>query len=356
MRRWLCAIVLATIAAPAAFADDVQLALDGAADLSPVYPTVTIPANAHDFVAIFTYGDHQNHHVSTNFVPIDAAGPFRITPEAHAEAVAFGDKTRFLMRQPFLTDIPVGRWKMIAKVEDKEVGGVEFTVVPAAPPKPAAALELAGSLATGSEWNYLFRFLAQPLPGLRLSFDNITDIDAEGWIDMPLVHRIVSQDPAGAHREEVRGKNPPAATWLIATDRGLALTQVDDGTMQALDPPQLVALIPDETFHRTWQWSPKKREAKIAQKFQMWGPLPVKTPQGELPGYVVLRKVPDPNNPETIALSIEYEFVPGLGQVRQTVVQMIPGANAAARIEIDLKTMTRGSGPAPELRKYPDSP
>jgi hypothetical protein len=46
------ALALAPALGEAAGVPAVQLALDGAADLSPVYSTVTIPANEHDFVVI----------------------------------------------------------------------------------------------------------------------------------------------------------------------------------------------------------------------------------------------------------------------------------------------------------------
>jgi len=146
-RFFIVAAALAPASSEAADAPTVQLALDGAADLSPVYPTVTIPANEHDFVVIFTYGDRQNHHIVTKFLPIDATGPFRITTEARAEAFPTPDGARFLMRQPFLTDIPLGRWTMTAEVDYKVVGSVEFKVVPPATAlKLSSPVELMGSL------------------------------------------------------------------------------------------------------------------------------------------------------------------------------------------------------------------
>ncbi|MGO8917217.1 MAG: hypothetical protein ACLQJR_15025 [Stellaceae bacterium] len=359
MRAWLLAIPPAMMLVQGACAEGVQLALDGAADLSPVYPTVTIPANEHDFAVIFSCGDQKHHQIATKFTPIDATGPYRINPQPPADAVGavgVGEGTRFLMRQPFLTDLPVGRWTMTAEIDDQAVGSVEFKVVPPLPPlKLSGAFELAGSLAKGTEWNYEFRFLQQPRPGLKLTLDGIKDADAQGWIRTTLLHRIVSHDPEGARRDELRGSNPASSSWLAPTDRGLAVVKLGSGgDVDPVEPPQLIALLPNEQFHRAWQWHAKGDSPEQAEKFQMWGPLPVKTPQGEHPGYIVLRQIPDADDPSKIGSSVEYDIAPGLGAVHQVIVQSIPGANAATRVELDLTAMTRGSGPEPDLRKYPE--
>jgi hypothetical protein len=362
MRAWLLALpaVLALVPASGEAADvpPVQLALDGAADLSPVYPTVTIPANEHDFVAIFTCGDQNNHLIKTEFTPIDATGSYRITREARAEVAPIATGTRFLVRQPFLTDLPVGRWSMTASVDGKAVGTVEFKVVaPASPVKLSSPTELMGSLSEGSEWNYKFRFLAEPRPGLKMTMDGIQDADAEGWLNTTLQHRIVSLDPDGARREQRRGNGPAESLWLVPTDRGLAATKSDQGNgPKPFEPAQLMALAPNEQFHRDWRWLPKGAPPELALTYKMWGPLPVKTSRGEQPGYVVLQRVPDPHDPAKVATSVEYHYAPGPGLVHEVIVNPIAGADAAVRIELDLTTMKRGSGPEPEIRPYSDSP
>jgi hypothetical protein len=49
----------------------------------------------------------------------------------------------------------------------------------------------------------------------------------------------------------------------------------------------------------------------------MWGPVPIKSPAGEWPGYVVLMEQPSAN----IALSVERHYVAGVGMVREVVTQ-----------------------------------
>jgi hypothetical protein len=67
MRSSLPAVLLAAFLffSRGAAAQNVQLALDGAADLSPVYPTTKIPANARSFVAIVMFEDQEHHHRRT---------------------------------------------------------------------------------------------------------------------------------------------------------------------------------------------------------------------------------------------------------------------------------------------------
>jgi hypothetical protein len=87
----------------------------------------------------------------------------------------------------------------------------------------------------------------------------------------------------------------------------------------------------------------------------MWGPLPIKTPNGEAPGYVVLQNMTDESNSTLIAGSTETHIVPGTGSVYVAFVQSIPQYQTAMRIESRLTSMKHGSGPEPEIRKYMDS-
>ncbi len=55
MRRAWLVILAILLLAPGGRTQSVQLALDGAADLSPVYPTTKIPATARVCVAIIMF-------------------------------------------------------------------------------------------------------------------------------------------------------------------------------------------------------------------------------------------------------------------------------------------------------------
>jgi len=54
----------------------------------------------------------------------------------------------------------------------------------------------------------------------------------------------------------------------------------------------------------------------------MWGPVMLKGPAGEAPGYVVLMQQPSPG----IVVTVERQYVPGIGMIREVVVQARNGA------------------------------
>jgi hypothetical protein len=355
--------VAAPASQPVASADggaqNVQIALDGAADLSPVYATAKIPANARQLVAVFTYGDQQQHKITTQITPIAATGKYTINSQGQAEAIASGDGTRFLVRHVFLSDLPVGRWHLAVTVDDKLFGSQEFEVVPAAAPlKLTSSVELMGSLTKGTEWTCEVRALHEPRRGLQIPFDGITEADPlPGWLRGTTVTRVIAFDPEGVRTDIYRGGKLASSAWTLATDKGIAVSKMmSGGAAQEADPPELIIDWPGVEFQQSWRWHDNRQKPEFGHQFEMWGPLPVKTPNGEGQGYVMLQKIPDGNDPTVIASSTETHIMPGLGIVYTASVQSIPQYQTAIRIETRLTSMKRGSGPEPEMRKYAGSP
>jgi len=66
----------------------------------------------------------------------------------------------------------------------------------------------------------------------------------------------------------------------------------------------------------------------------MWGPLPVKTPQGEQPGYVVLVQ----QAMGIGSMTAERHFVPGIGMVREIIITAMNGA-MVSRQTMELKSV-----------------
>jgi hypothetical protein len=67
--------------------------------------------------------------------------------------IASGTGNRFLVRHLFVSDLPVGRWRLSVTVDDKPFGTQDFDVVQAvAPLKLSSAIDLVGSLKQGTEW------------------------------------------------------------------------------------------------------------------------------------------------------------------------------------------------------------
>jgi hypothetical protein len=100
------------------------------------------------------------------------------------------------------------------------------------------------------------------------------------------------------------------------TDKGIAISKmVADGQTSSADPPELMFASPGAEFHKSWLWHDKKQPPASGHQFQMWGPLPLKTPNGEASGYVMLQKIPNESDPSVIDGSTETGVVPGLGVV-----------------------------------------
>jgi hypothetical protein len=63
------------------------------------------------------------------------------------------------------------------------------------------------------------------------------------------------------------------------------------------------------------------KDHSYRQTYRMWGPLPLRGPQGEAPGYVVLTEQPVPPG----SLTVERHIIPGIGLVKEIIVQALRG-------------------------------
>src|SRR5438132_1512806 len=118
---------------------------------------------------------------------------------------------------------------------------------------------------------------------------------------------LTGTEVQGVHLAWARGGVPFSEEWWQLTDRGLAASQRRmDGEMVALDPPQIVLAWPVAMGRR---WDYVSRDHALRQSYRIWGPVPVKGPQGEAPGYVVLVQQKGP----IATTTVEREYLPGLG-------------------------------------------
>jgi hypothetical protein len=243
-------------------------------------------------------------------------------------------------------------------VDDKPLGSLDFDVVPAAAPlKLKSPVELWGSLANGTQWSDEVRALYEPVPGVRLEFPGITEADPEpGWLRGTQTASVVASDSAGARIDTYRAGKLFSSAWMLVTDKGIAASKtVTGGDTSEAGPPELVIASPAAAFQQSWRWHSKGQKPEFDRLHEMWGPLTVKTPNGEAQGYVLLEKIPDSDDPSLVATSIESRIVPGLGTVYAATVVPIPQFHTAVHIEARLHAMKPGSGPEPETRKLPDN-
>jgi hypothetical protein len=334
-----------------AHAQEVQFALDGAADLSPVYPLAKIPANARQVVAIFTLSDQGQHSIDTDITPAAPGAAMPADSGASIDSYPVVSGTRILFRHSFHQDLPVGAYRLAITVDDKPWAAQEFEVVPAAAPLAvASSLAMLGSLSAGTEWDYEVRALQKPRPGMRVRLPGAEEADPDGWLRTKATRKVVALGAEGVRVDTNQGGELIGSAWLVPTDKGILVAKFGDPDPVAFLPPMPTIARPGPVFHMDWKWVANGKRPETATQFQMWGPLPIATPKGEAPGYVVLRQTPDADDPTVIAASAETRIVPGIGVVAETDILAIPQYQTASRTEYRLTAMKPGAGAEPDVK------
>jgi hypothetical protein len=140
-------------------------------------------------------------------------------------------------------------------------------------------------------------------------------LDPDGKLRTILTKTAIKTDNMGTHIESRRNNVVVEEEWWKLTEAGLIVTQLKSGgEVGAFDPPARIWPWPLKTLQE-WLYEPSDKSFK--QRFRMWGPVPIKGPVGEGPGYVVLMEQPSPN----VAISVERQYLPGIGMVREVVTQ-----------------------------------
>jgi hypothetical protein len=145
-------------------------------------------------------------------------------------------------------------------------------------------------------------------------------LDPDGRFRAPLTKTAAGADGMGTHIVSRRGNVVVEEEWWKLTDAGLVVTKIKSGDEEdTFEPPAPIWPWPLKTPRR-WQYEPADKSFK--QTFRMWGPVMLKGPAGEAPGYIVLMQQPSPD----VGLSVERQYLPGIGMVREVVVQARNGA------------------------------
>jgi hypothetical protein len=319
MTRWgPCLVAFAAVAclgpgAPAARAAELRLCLAQAADYSPVHPTTRFPAGSTDelaavvrlakgeayrtlvatWTAVQAVGAQSNHVISRVSIPIHRR-----------------DRAVIHMRSK-AGPLPPGTYRLQVAADGTPWPALDFVVAPVEAPVVRAPADMM-PLAPGTVWRYAFE--QEFAPGVRPSLPAGTKLDPDGRLRATLEKTAAGTDAAGVHIETRRDAVVVEEEWWKLTDAGLAVTKLKSGgEEQTFDPPGAIWPWPLATPRR-WEYA---LDASLKQTFRMWGPVPVKGPDGVAPGYIVLMQQPS----APIALSVERQYLPGVGMVREIVVQ-----------------------------------
>ena len=317
--RLVALTVLVATVSPAmslpASASELQLCLARAADYSAVYPTRTFPTGSTEEVsAVVRLPKGQSlRKLEATWTVVDvgtASAPGRVINKTTIP-MAGKDRAAVFMRSGG-GPLPPGTYRLDVAADGKPWRSAGFSVAPVEAPvvrRPADLL----ALKPGTVWRYAF--VQQFGAGVKPQLPPGTTLDGAGRLRATLTKTAVGQDDAGMHVETRRDGALVEEEWWKVTGAGLVVTKMRSGGEEAaFDPPGPIWPWPLKT-PRGWTFQPPGEA--VAQAFRMWGPVLLKTPAGERPGYVVLME----QRATPHEVSVERQYVPGVGMVREVVTQ-----------------------------------
>jgi len=317
-------------AAAAQSGASLQTCLAAAADYSPVYPTVVFPVTSHELDAVFRLGQGEHYKkLSARWIAVDVGSVAPQNSLAGTNNLTLNKNTTAgVLRLELMKGFPAGNYRLDVTADGKPWKSVVFQV--AQPPGGAGLASLGAlmPLTKGKAWTYAFVQEAGGIAKISRAPPGAT-LDADGKVRATVTATVVGTEGRGVHLTWARGGVPFSEEWWQLTDRGLAASQRKvEGATVALDPPQTVFPWPVE-MGRHWDYV--SRDHTLRQNYRIWGPVPVKGPKGEAPGYVVLVQQKGPMATTTV----EREYLPGLGMVRSLTIMGL-GAEMVSREELVL--------------------
>jgi hypothetical protein len=315
----LCLAVLAAAALPSTAAaqsdsSSLQTCLAAAADYSPVYPSAVFPVTSPELDAVFHFGPSEHYtQLHAQWIAVDVgkvAPPNSLAGENSLELER--NTTAGVLRLELMKGFPTGEYRLDVTTDGKPWKSAAFQVVPVPSGANPGSLGALIPLGKGRVWTYAFvqepggiTKISKAPPGATL--------DADGSVRATVTATVAGTDGEDARVAWARGGVPFSEEWWRPTRRGLAaVKRTVNGESITLDPPQVFFPWPAGMGRR---WSYTSRDKAIRQTSRVWGPVPVKGPTGEAPGYVVLVE-----QKGQVTTSVEREYLPGVGLVRSTTI------------------------------------
>jgi hypothetical protein len=320
IRSIIMGLAVLLLAHGSADGQTLQLCLAGAADYSPVYPTTSFPVGSTEevtaVVRLAKGESYRNLGATWTAVDVGKAGPPNQVINKATIPIARLDRASIHMRSK-AGPLPPGKYRLDVTADGKPWRSAEFHVAPVQASEVGQPGDLV-PLKPGTVWQYAFE--QQFAPGVRPQLPPGMALDPDGRLRAPLTKTAAGADGMGTHIVSRRGNVVVEEEWWKLTDAGLVVTKIKSGDEEGtFEPPAPIWPWPLKTPRR-WQYEPADKSFK--QTFRMWGPVMLKGPAGEAPGYIVLMQQPSPD----VGLSVERQYLPGIGMVREVVVQARNGA------------------------------
>lgn len=312
-----------------------QLCLAGAADGSCVYPTQVVPAPATAVFVAFPLRAGQVEKLTAKLTVLDVGGAIPANSViSQQEARPSKNDTRALLG--FMgPPLPLGKYRVDVAADGKPLKPVEFAVLATSKPHEVKRPDDLMPLAQGTAWTYAVVQAGKAPPGgptpsigRKIDLSGVAP-DGEGARRATVTVTAAGPDPAGTRIEVRRAGTGAYDEWWRVDERGWAVTQRRGPLgIAKVDPPQVLLPMP-LTGPREWTYD------ALRQKFRMWGPVPVRGPRGDAPGYVVLVEQPQELSMKE---TVEWHVVPGVGLAREVTI-IGSGAQTVSRSELVLQSV-----------------
>lgn len=326
MRGILAAILLlvtsSLAAAQAPAPPQLQVGLAAAADFSVVYPGTVFRSPVNELSASFRLaGGEAFEQLTARWIAVDVGDAAPLNFEIIASNLALKGMKSGRLRYEQPQPLPAGKYRIEVAADGAPWQSAEFEITPpdAAPPPPGG-LDLV-PLAPGRQWTY--RLEQRAGEGARLDLPGVV-ADADGVFRATVELKVAGSNADGTHLITLRNGEPVFEEWWRLDESGLWSTRRrQDGDDIVIDPPQRLAAAPGKQHE--WTYPP------FEQGFRMWGPLPMSGAWGGGEGYIVLLRQPA----DAPLATVERHFVPGIGMVREVIVQALAG-RMLSRQEMEL--------------------
>jgi len=291
-----------------------EVCLTEAADYSAVYPAKVLPSGGatREVAAVLRLGKGESYStMNAAWIAAEVPGTKPGFVINRIEMDLRG-KDRAVVRFKHPQGLLAGKYRVEITAQGKPWKNSEFRLAPVAAPEVSRPTDLV-ALTPGTVRRYAltqeFGRNVRPTrpPGVKL--------DADGRFRASVTETVVKADALGAHIETRQNNVLADEEWLRLTDAGLVIVKIRSGGEESsFDPPHTLWPWP-LTTPKEWFYEPEDKSYR--QRFRMWGPVAIKGPAGEGPGYVVLMEQPSSD----VALSVERQYLPGIGVVRETITQ-----------------------------------
>lgn len=215
--------------------------------------------------------------------------------------------------------LPPGQYRADVTEDGKPLKSIAFAIATPATGNLPKVGELV-ALDKIKTWTY--SDVMEAALGIQLDVPPGATKGSDGKIRAVLTYAQSESGPDGTVIDIRHGRQPTSKEWWkIGPDEFDITKRQTGGDPFAMEPPELDLKSPSDHM---LQWSSQsKGEPKLT--FQLWGPVPLKSPTGDAPGYVVL--VDQPGEP--IHTTLERDYIPGIGMVREGMISAANGTMLA---------------------------